>query len=203
MSLVDLTGKPAGGPVIRFPSGGPDTAVPDGRGDVLVVNDESSVFDAGPGWDIPVPGVVAAVGASGWLVVLCNSQYRHCRTEMVAAGGSTRRILPGPGLTLAFYATWPPVGVIAPDGGVAAVPDPGHTGLPTLHLVNLRSGSSRAVGIPLDLNANDQQMVWSPDSRWLFVTEPDGGLVAVNARTGRAEGLGVSLPPVSQVAIRA
>jgi len=46
-------------------------------------------------------------------------------------------------------------------------------------------------------------MVWSPDSRWLFVAAADGKLVAVNASTGRAELLPAPLPAVEQVAIRA
>ncbi len=46
-------------------------------------------------------------------------------------------------------------------------------------------------------------MAWSPDSRWLFVAAADGKLLAVNARTGQAKSLGVTLPAVSQVAIRA
>jgi hypothetical protein len=49
---------------------------------------------------------------------------------------------------------------------------------------------------------SEDSMVWSPDGRWLFVAASGGKLVVVNARTGQAEGLGVSLPPVDQVAIR-
>jgi hypothetical protein len=46
-------------------------------------------------------------------------------------------------------------------------------------------------------------MVWSPDSRWLFVAAASGRLIAIDASTGRAEGLGVAVGPVDQVAIRA
>ena len=50
--------------------------------------------------------------------------------------------------------------------------------------------------------ANEYSMACSPDGRCLFVAASSGKRVAVDPRTGRAESLGVSLPPVDQVAIR-
>jgi hypothetical protein len=82
----------------------------------------------------------------------------------------------------------------------------------TLHLINLRSGINRNLKIvlrvpggnpPLGPDLSDQSMVWSPDSRWLFVAAAGGKLVAVDTRTGSAEHLPVKLPAVTQVAIRA
>jgi hypothetical protein len=51
-------------------------------------------------------------------------------------------------------------------------------------------------------SAGTQALAWSPDSRWLFVITARGYLAAINARTQRVEGLGVTLPPVSQIAVR-
>jgi hypothetical protein len=214
LSLVTLAGHKAG-PVIRFPDGGPQlpaTAVSDGRGGVLVTTGSFTVYDAGPGWDRPVPGTVVAVGPAGWLVVTCDPQYRHCRNEVIDAAGGSRRALPGPAAAGQPYSSWPPTGVIAPDGSAAAVAESGRHGRLTVHLINLRTGTTTDLGVPLGLpgsnfpfgpDSHSQSMAWSPDSRWLFVAASGGRLVAVSTRTGRAESLGVTLPAVDQVAIRA
>jgi hypothetical protein len=228
LSLFTLRGRPAG-PVIRFAPGGPQlpaTAVSDGRGDVLVDTGSFTAYDAGPGWDRPVPGTVVAVGASAWLVVMCNPLYRHCHNEVVDIADGARRTLPGAaaGYPYVFF-SWPPTGVISPDGGTAAVAETasgqpvtseiqseggtaavfesGSDATLTVHLINLRTGASRDLGIPLGADLSDQSMVWSPDSRWLFVAAADGKLVAVDASTGRAELLQARLPAVEQVAVRA
>jgi hypothetical protein len=213
LSLITLTGRRAG-PTIRFQPGGPQlpaTAVSDGRGFVLVTSSSFSVYDAGPGWDRPVPGAVLAVGHASWLVVTCHPLYRHCRNEVVDIADGARRVLPGPAAGFPYEYGWPPTGVIAPDDSSAAVPEANRDGHLTVHLINLRSGANRdlkiALGtpgsnLPLGAHLNDQSMVWSPDSRWLFVAAAGGKLVAVDARTGIEEDLLVTLPAV-QVAIRA
>jgi hypothetical protein len=211
LSLFSLTGRRVG-PTIRFQPGGPQApanAVSDGRGYVLVNTGSFSVYDAGPGWDRLLPGTVVAVGRAGWLVMACDPPYRHCRYEVVDTAGGARRVLPGPVAGYPYYFSWPPTGVIAPDGSTAAVAESGRDGRLTVHLINLRSGASRSLNIvmgtpgnlPLGADLNDQSMVWSPDSRWLFVAAADGKLLAVDARTGRAERLWAKLPAVSQVAI--
>ena len=214
LSLVTLTGRRAG-PTIRFPPGGPQlpaTAASDGRGYVLVtIGNQGSVYDAGPGWDRPVPGAVIAVGRASWLVLACNRQYRHCRNEVVDIAGGARRVLRGTVDPYPYGFSWPPTGVIAPDDSTAAVAENGRDGRPRVHLISLRSGANRnlkiVMGTPgtnvlLGAELNDQSMAWSPDSRWLFVAAAGGKLVVVDARTGRAEDLGLTLPPVTQVAIR-
>ena len=214
LSLVTLTGRRAG-PTIRFQPGGPQlatTAASDGRGYVLVTTEGFSVYDAGPGFDRPVPGTVLAVGRASWLVISCGPLYRHCRNEVVDIADGTHRVLPGPGAGYPYDFSWPPTGVIAPDDSTAAVAAGGPDARPTVHLINLRSGANRnlkiVLGTPggnpaLGAALNDQSMVWSPDSRWLFVAAADGKLVAVDARTGRAKDLWPTLPAVDQVAIRA
>jgi hypothetical protein len=215
LSLVTLAGHRSG-PAIRFQPGGPQvpaTAVSDGRGAVLVTDDRLGVYDTGPGWDRLLPGTVVAVGPADWLVDVCDAQYRHCRNEVVDATTGSRRALPGPsaqGVPYYFF-SWPPTGVISPDGSTAALGEPGRNGRLTVHLINLRTGVTGDLNVPLgspgsDLqygaDAGEQAMAWSPDGRWLFVAASGGKLVAVDPRTGRAESLGVSLPAVDQVAIR-
>lgn len=208
MSLVTLTGHRSGS-VIRFPPGGPQlpaTAVSDGRGDVLVVSETATVYDAGPGWDRPLPGTVIATGPADWLTVDCAAQAQHCRNRVIDAADGTQRTLPGRAVGQIYSFTWPPTGVTAPDGSTAAVGISEHDGAVTVHLIDLHTGAVRDLHVPLgprsDSGAYTSEMAWSPDSRWLFVAESGGKLAAVDAGTGRAESLGVSLPAVSQVAIR-
>ena len=74
----------------------------------------------------------------------------------------------------------------------------------TVQLISLRTGTTTNLGVQAGAASGYQQsMVWSPDSRWLFVVAAHGRLVAVRASTGLAQGLGVTLPPVSQIAIQA
>jgi hypothetical protein len=208
LSLVTLAGHKAG-PVIRFPDGGPQlpaTAVSDGRGGVLVTTGSLAVCDAGPGWDRLVPGTVVAVGPAGWPVVTCGPQYRHGRNEVISTPGGSRRVLPGSAAAEPYYFSWPPAGVIAADGSTAALAESGPRNSLTVHLVNLRTGTTTDLGVPLSVagsNYNTQSMAWSPGSRWLFAAAAGGRLVAVSTRTGRAESLGVALPAIDQVAIRA
>jgi hypothetical protein len=214
LSLVTLTGHDVG-PDIRFPPGSPQlpvNAVADGRGYVLVIDGNFAAYDAGPGWDRRVPGTVVAVGPADWLTVTCGPpQYRDCRNEVISLAGGPRRVLPGPadrhdlpGPAAAepYEYSWPPTGVIAPDGSSAAVVEARRDGAFTVHLISLRTGITEDLGVPVSDNANDEAMAWSPDSRWLFVAARGRQLVVISARTGRAQRLGVSLPAVEQVAIR-
>ncbi len=134
------------------------------------------------------------------LVVECDDQAR-CGSVVIDRATGTRRSLSGRPAD-----TSPPPGLIAPDGSRAAVyrsSDADGSSPPAMHLIDLASGTDRAVGVSLDPTSGaEQSMVWSPDSRWLF-TPTSGRLVAVDARTGQVRDLGVSLPRVEQVAVRA
>jgi hypothetical protein len=214
LSLVILT-EHRSVSTIQLQPGGPQvpaTAVSDGRGDVLVTDGSFGVYDTGPGWDRPVPGTVVAVGPAIWLVDVCNAQYSHCRYDVVDAATGSLRAVPGPAATDApYYFSWPPTGVISPDGNTAAVAENGRDGRLTVHLIDLHTGAARDLNVPLggpgsglafSGDTNEQSMAWSPDGRWLFVAAYGGKLVAVDPRDGRAENLGVRLPAVNQVAIR-
>jgi hypothetical protein len=214
LSLIALTGHRSG-PSIRFQSGGPQvpaTAISDGRGDVLVTDNNSFiVYDTGPGWDRPVPGTVIAIGPTEWLVDACDPLFLHCREEVVDTSNGSQRTLPGAAPAGPYYFGWPPTGVISPGGSTAAIVESGRNERLTVHLVDLRTGATRDLNVPVGLpdgdlevggNANENSMVWSPDGRWLFVAATGGKLVVVDTRTGRIEGLGIRLPAVDQVAIR-
>jgi hypothetical protein len=203
LSLVTLTGHRSG-PAIQFQPGGPQvpgTAVSDGRGDVLVTDQRSAVYDSGPGWDRPVPGTVVAVGPAHWLVDVCDAQYLRCRNEVVDATTGSRRALPGPAAESVpyYFFSWPPTGVISPDGSTAAVGENGRGA--AIGYLNVPLGAPGS-DVSFGGGASEQSMAWSPDGRWLFVAASGGKLVAVNARTGRPESLGVSLPAIDQLAVR-
>jgi hypothetical protein len=213
LSLVALAGDRRSA-VIRLAPGRsqlPATAAPDGRGYALLISGSSTVYDTGPGWDRPVPGTVIAVGPSSWLDVACEAHSRRCHDEVIDAADGDRRTLPGKVSPSLSYLSWPPMGVIAPDGATAAVAEPRRDGQLTVRLIDLDSGAARDLAIRLGprgsgnqpgTDANNHSMAWSPDSRWLFVAAAGGRLLAVDARSGQATDLGVALPPVTQVAIR-
>lgn len=217
LSLVTLTGRRVG-PIIRFPARGPQlpaTAVSDGRGDVLVASSGFAFYDAGPTWDRPVPGTIIAVGPASWLSVICTGRSQHCHNELIDSADGTRRALPGASKAEPFFFTWPPAGAIAPDGRMAAVIGRvvvGRSGGPknAVRLIDLHTGATRDLrvrlggptSLPLGAATGEDSMVWSPDSRWLFVASANGKLLAINPRSGRAESLGIKLPRIEQVAIR-
>jgi hypothetical protein len=201
MPLVRMDGTETGVSV-SLPPGGLSGADSDGRGGVLVLDyspSSSTYNDVRPGGFQPVAGMVVAVGPTRWLVLDCHAG-RRCSDAVVDPATGARHGLPGPSAGLVSEAE--PDGVIAPDGSTAAIwVASGHR--VTLHLLNLVSGSDQQ--IPVSVNAEsaaDQTLAWSPDSRWLFVVAAQGKLAAVDARTGHVEGLGVSLPRLSVVAVR-
>ncbi len=200
LALVGLNGKVTG-TSIRLPLGGalPATAIPDERGYAMLLTSANRIYDAGPTWDRRVPSTVIAIGPTAWLSLSC---HRRCRDVVTDANTGVQRTLPGPGLTDSAF-TWPTLGVISPDGSVAAVPvsQPRSPGGVALDLVNLTTGARTQTDVAMNPVPAYQGMAWSPDSRWLFVVASAGRLVAVNPATGRATGLGMPLPPVSQVAV--
>jgi hypothetical protein len=203
LALVDLDGR-ATGTSIRMPGGGalPATAISDGRGYVLLLTSANRIYDAGPTWDRIVPTMAVAVGPTGWLSLACHDG--RCRDVVTSAASGAQRTLPGRGLQDSAF-TWPTLGTISPDGTIAAVPvffgNRSGSGV-TIRLVNLRGGTTRSLHVALNPAPGYQFMAWSPDSRWLFVVAENGRIVAVSARTGQATGLGLPLPPVSQIAVR-
>lgn len=187
---------------MQLPPRGPWLAASDGRGYALVFNVGSGghageVYDVRPGGYRRIGGSVAAIGPTRWLTVRCHRRHR-CSNVVIDPATGARRTLPG----RPAQAGQAP-GVIAPDGSAAAI-FRSAAGQVTLHLINLESGTDRRVLVPAGQGSgNEQTLAWSPDSRWLFVVAAHGSLVAVNASTGQGQGIGVALPPVSQIAIRA
>jgi len=91
---------------------------------------------------------------------------------------------------------------VAPDGAVAAVVVGTGRGQVGLAEVDLRTGATRRLTVPVSQDTSSQTMVWSPDSRWLFVVTSAGQLTAIDTATWTARPLGVALPPLTALAVR-
>ena len=136
-----------------------------------------------------------------WLGLACHGP--ECRKVVVSAVTGAVHLLPGSAVPAVPAIPWPSRGVTSPDGRYAAVPGDSGGVTAALQLVNLGTGASVPVSVLMSSRPGYEDMAWSPDSRWLFVTAADGELMAVNPATGKVKGIGVPLPAVSQVAVRA
>jgi hypothetical protein len=165
---------------------------------ILSYSPSSSTWDdVRPGGFQPIAGMPTAVGPTRWLILDCHAG-RRCSDAVMDPATGARHTLPGPSAELQPAGP----GVIAPDGSAAAIAAVSGDRV-TLHLLSLVSGSDQQIPVSLDAKSEaDQRLAWSPDSRWLFVVTAQGKLAAVDARTGHVEGLGLSLPPLSLIAVR-
>lgn len=190
MRLVDLDGRPTGTalPVPGF------EAQPDGAG-FLLFADTGGVYDARPdGIHRITSGLLQAIGPRHWLTAECDARYR-CASVVIGRDTGARRSVG------ARRSYGDPVGQITADGTVAAVTTGGPDGTVRLRLLDLRSGRSRAVNIDLPSDQTPAAYLWSPDGHSLFVLNAAGGIVVVD-RAGRVRPLGVTLPPLTQLAFR-
>jgi hypothetical protein len=191
--LVDATGRPTGASVPVNSNGFPE---PDGAGYVLLRGPAGS-YTARPGSRRRITtGDLLAVGPIGWLTRECGERSR-CAMTFVDRATGTGHPLGGPPVEPSQGST----GVISPDGAIAALP--AATTVVGVTLLGLATGTAREVKLPAGLAAQDATMAWSPDSRWLFVAARDGRVYPIDAATGQVHDLGVVLPPLSQIAIRA
>jgi hypothetical protein len=140
-------------------------------------------------------GALLAVGPTGWLVVECDAQYR-CRTVLIDRLDGSRRTVP---TTLASRDR---SGVISPDGSTAAMMTAGQNGSSGLYLLDLVTGSRRAVDVAVTQQTLDGAIAFSPDGKWLFAITAGGELAVIDRRTGVVSDLDVPLPTLSQLAVR-
>ena len=199
MSLVGMDGRSTGVP-IAVPAGSSQlSAIPDQTG-YLLFPGIGGVYDVRPGRTSRVTtGTVLAVGPTRWLTDECDIQAR-CRPVVIDRSTGARHTLN----VRLNHAEYPPVGVISPDGTVAAV----LVGSPStrIEIINLTTGAEHI--LPLRIVSVDEgweSMAWSPDSRWLFLAANDD-LYAVGSRTREitdlSHTLGTTLPALTQLSIR-
>ena len=187
-------------------------AIADGRGGLLLAGPATAVvYDATPGLLRPIRAGLLAVGPRDWLGMTCDMD---CHLEVIGAATGISRVLPvlssdgGPWPWQALPGgLWPSralPGIVSPDGSTAALIVPNVTAgqQAWLELVSLTSGDAERVTLPVAPGNPSQSLAWSPDSRWLFVVTANGTLAAVDARTGRAQTVGLGMTGLSQIAIR-
>jgi hypothetical protein len=192
LRLARLDGRT--GATIRVPNGSWLTS--DGSGYALA-STTAGVWRVRPGGRTRISdGTLLASGPTGWLVRECEPA--RCTNVVIDRRRGTRRVLPGPALRASGA-----VGVVAPDGSAAAVFEgEAMSGTATVTMVDLRTGARRRVPVTASIAQPEGTVVWSPDSRWVFVAGDDGRLWVVDAATGEVDGLPVPLPPVEQLAVR-
>ncbi|GIH14773.1 hypothetical protein [Rugosimonospora africana] len=193
--LVKSDGEPAG-PRLTVPPGVVSTVAPDGTG-YLVFAGTGGVYAARP--DGPhriTTGALIAAGPTRWLTWECDDRYRCAAVVIDRATGARRTV----DIPLAQQTTVR--GVISPDGSRAALIESGPNGSVTVGLYDLASGST-SYGVQVSPALSDpDSMVWSPDSRWLFIAGDDGALYPVDPATGEVHNLGVVLPHLTRLAVR-
>jgi len=206
MVLVGMDGRRAGPSIAAPPQSSPVNtslfAIPDQTG-YLLFPGVGGVYDVRPsGTSRVTTGTVLAVGPTRWLTAECNSHAR-CRPVVIDRSTGVRYPLN----TRLNGAVQSIVGVISPDGATAAV----LVGSPQarIEMIDLVTGTAHALPLRIDLSEGDmgwawESMVWSPDSRWLFIA--NGDLYAVSQRTGQitnlSHTLGPTLPQLLQLSMR-
>jgi hypothetical protein len=193
MVLVGLDGKPTG---VSIPV--PADMNPlqtDGTGGLLLTG-TGALYDARPDGLHRITGTLLALGPTRWLTRECDSNHR-CNIVVIDRTNGTRHTLEDlPG----YAAATPTPGVISPDGATAALIDPATA---RVHLLSLGSGADHPLTVSYSRQATPgETMVWSPDSRWLFIAEWTGHLAVIDAHTRQLRDLGAPLPQLSQLAIR-
>jgi hypothetical protein len=223
---VLLVGPDAHPTVIRLPRQWvAQSAMSDGRGDLLVSNQNGEQYDLGPGWLRPAGAMLVAGGPTRWLGLACPDVRCHDvvldsptgparplagQPVHVESDGQAATVVETSGgppssatAVRLLTAPWPyEPGTVAPDGKTAAIVVASGNDNVALDEINLSTGAITPVGVPVNQQASSQTLAWSPDSRWLFVLAANGQLVAVDARTGRPQSLGVTLPRLSAIIVR-
>jgi hypothetical protein len=194
MALVDTAGRRVG-PSIAIPSPGLAAVAPDGAG-YLLFTGTGGVYSARPGAVRRITtGELLAAGPTRWLALECDDRYR-CGPVVIDRRTGARHTLDVPVDRVVALG-----GVISPNGRTAAVTRTQPGGATGVTLIDLVSGAARDVGVSIDPGPSGA-MVWSPDSRWLFVVGANRWLYPVDTATGVIHDLGVELPAITQVAIR-
>jgi hypothetical protein len=197
LALVNLDGKPTGVTIDVPPYGSVQGS--DGGGYVLLTSIGGS-YHAQPGEVHRITnGTLLASGPTRWLTIECNDKL-SCANVVIDHATHARHFLDTP-----VESANENSGTISPDGKTAALllPSDGISGN-GIKLLDLESGAGKPVNVtpPAPGNSLGPQWAWSPDSRWLFVTDAAGRVIVINRRTARATPLGTQLVPVTALAFR-
>jgi hypothetical protein len=195
MVLFGFDGRRAG-PALSIPVRSP--AVASDASGYLLFYGTGGVYDAQPGGIRRITtGELVAAGPTRWLTDECDQHFR-CSTVVIDRRTGARRTLSG------HIGANGGLGVISPDGSVAALFALDSGTAPNLRLLDLATGVSHATDVSFDPDDafESGSFVWSPDSRWLFAAGADGRIAVIDRTTMRSTALAARLPAVSQVALR-
>ena len=195
LSLLDLDGRPAG---VQIPIPKDATVQASDRAGYVLMFGIGGMYNLREdGMHRITSGTLLAAGPTRWLTLECDERYR-CQSVVIDRATGARRAVNAP-----LDAYEQNAGAISPDGRTAALLQPNGIGASTVHLVDLATGADRLTGVTTssDQTLGGRTFVWSPDSRWLFVTDGAGRVLALN-RAGRAAALDVHVGPIDQVALR-
>lgn len=165
LTLVDLEG----GFLLQTVPGSTQRPVgSDGHGTVVLQADDAGFLATEAGVERVTPGRIVAIGETTVLAVQCEARL-GCRNVAIRREDGHTRLVAG-----LLFDTVSRLGRVAPSGTVAAV----HLsrGESRLAIVDLDSGeqvTSRATGGVADV-------VWSPDSRFVYYVGPDGEIHVVD-----------------------
>ncbi len=200
MTLVDWQGRatpthfgvPAGWAAVGARS--------DGAGNVLLTAPNGGTYQVRPdGRRLITAGTLLASGPTGYLASECDPAG-NCRTFVMDRRTLTRKVL-----AAKVTGDQGSAGLISPDGRTAAVMDVANaeSSAVRLSLVDLVSGVEHPVGAEIGTPVSESSMVWAPDSRRLFVATGTGRIAVVDRDTKKVDDLGLRLPFIEQLAIRA
>lgn len=193
--LLDATGRRLG-PRIVLPATTGVPLVADGSGYVIASGIGGS-YDARPGSLRRITtGAVIAVGPTAWLVEECDD-IGECSNILVDKATWTRQVI-GPTTSPVTYAP----GAVSPDGSHAVLLRASVGGGLRMQMLDVADGATHTIADVPDFAFGQQVVTFSPDGRWLFAASDSGGLEVYDAVTLRRVPLGVSLPPIDQIAIR-
>lgn len=195
-ALVDTAGRPVG-PSITMVPGMDDNLIGDGTGYLQFSGVGGSYVARPDGVHRITTGTLLASGPTKWLAYECDDRY-HCGMVLVDRGTGARRTVDGPPIDQLAVTQ----GVFSPDGVHAALVLRSRLAPPTLALIDTKASVTQPAGVPDWERDGDDTMAWSPDGKWLIVTNSNGRLYAVSGDGLGVGDLGLDLPPVIQLTVR-
>jgi hypothetical protein len=140
-------------------------------------------------------GALITAGPTKWLAAECDDRHR-CSLVAIDRIHPTRRVF-GPAVPSGEDL---PRGLTSPDGATAALLREATSGTPDLHLLDLASGAE--IRVPAPGPCDQQALVWSPDSHFLFEAGHAGNLCVIDRRTLQTRVLPAQLPVITQLVFR-
>jgi hypothetical protein len=189
MELVGPDGLPIG---VFVPLGDSRRPGADGAGGLLL-HTPRGTFDVAPGRNrLVTTGDVIAVGPTRMLARECADA--RCELVVITQATGARRTLAAHGLD----GDW--TGVISPDGGRVAYPNPVTA---QVHVLDLSTGADLATATSANLFLTaDAALAWLPGGQMLAVIEADRGVGLLDAVSGGRTDFWVPLGPAYQLAVR-